>query len=131
MSFPDPLIDTYTPPTPKVFPLADSSHASSSPLHAIIVSLFSSRRTGSVTTVWPYVTLWTHREHKPGSIGFPTKVPTFFYGLYVIHKSHVTVTLPFATQSTHVKVSCQKEGESQQTLASNVMRHDFNILLLD
>lgn len=58
--FPDPLIDTslvywalLSPPPPS---LTDSSHASAWPLHAVIVSLFSSCRTGGVTIMWPYVT---------------------------------------------------------------------------
>lgn len=81
--FPCQTVPLYLPRCNPPPPLIDSSHASSCPLHTVIVSLFSSCWTGSVTFTGSYVTLWDPREQEAGSMSNPTKAPTILYGPHI------------------------------------------------
>lgn len=75
-AFPDLIIDSscfQLPQRPSAIlsSQTDSSHASLWPLQAVIVSLFPSWQSSSVTSTWPYVTLWRPSRSEVASINSP------------------------------------------------------------
>lgn len=84
-----------------IFPLTDSSHVSSWPLHSVIVSLFSS---------------WHCYFHVALQYVSSPQSPTAFYGSHVIHHVSLWLTGPYTIRSTYYIPHSVKDSEQRMTI---------------